>query len=128
MFTSGFYAWFERPQSPRQQANVRLLKCIRNSFATSNRTYGSTRIVRVLRHGGEVCSENRVARLMQIAGIKARHKRRRMPGQRLSVSAQLTKVARISWHHLQHEPAWKLLGVGALLLRCDGEFLLNLED
>ena len=83
--TSGFYDWFERPQSPRQQANVRLLECIRNSFTNSDRTYGSPRIVRALRHGGEVCSENRVARLMQIAGIKARHKRRRMPGQHLSV-------------------------------------------
>jgi putative transposase len=82
---SGFYDWFDRPQSPRQQANVRLLECIRNSFVTSDRTYGSPRIVRALRHDGEVCSENRVARLMRIAGIKARHKRRRMPGQHLPV-------------------------------------------
>lgn len=82
---SGFYDWFDRPQSPRQQANVRLLECIHNSFATSDRTYGSPRIVRALRHDGEVCSENRVARLMRMAGIKARHKRRRMPGQHLSV-------------------------------------------
>ena len=86
MSTSGFHEWFERPQRPRQQANVRLLECIRISFATSNRTYGSTRIVRVTRHGGEVCSENRVARWMQIAGIKARRKRRHMPGQHLSVA------------------------------------------
>ena len=83
--TSGFYDWFERPASPRQQANVRLLGYIRNSFATSDRTYGSPRIVRALRHDGEVCSENRVARLMQAARIKARHKRRRMPGPHLSV-------------------------------------------
>ena len=82
---SGFYDWFERPQSPTQQANVRLLECIRNSFATSDRTYGSPRIVRAFRHHGEVCSENRGARLMRMAGIKARHKRRRMPEQPLSV-------------------------------------------
>src|SRR3954447_14133553 len=30
---------------------------------------------------GETCSVNRVARLMQVAGIKARNKRRRLPGQ-----------------------------------------------
>nr|GFD29195.1 hypothetical protein [Tanacetum cinerariifolium] len=30
---------------------------------------------------GFSCSENRVARLMKAAGIKARHKRRRAPGQ-----------------------------------------------
>ena len=35
--TSGFYDWFERPQSPRQQANVRLLEGIRNCFAISDR-------------------------------------------------------------------------------------------
>lgn len=47
----------------------------------SDRTYGSQRIMRALRQGVEACSGNRVARLMRIAGIKARHKRRRMPGQ-----------------------------------------------
>ena len=34
---------------------------------------------------GESCAVNRVARLMQIAGIKARDKRRRLPGQLVSV-------------------------------------------
>lgn len=37
-----------------------------------------------LRAMGETCSVNRVARLMQAAGIKARHKRRRVPGQLVS--------------------------------------------
>lgn len=83
--TSGFYDWFERPQSLRQQANAKLLVCIRHSFATSDKTYGSPRIVRDLQAAGQTCSVNRVARLMQAAGIKARHKRRRMPGQLISV-------------------------------------------
>lgn len=83
--TSGFYDWFDRPQSQQQQANVMLLGRIRASFAASDKTYGSPRIVRDLRGEGVACSVNRVARLMQAAGIKARHKRRRMPGQLASV-------------------------------------------
>lgn len=76
----GFYDWFERPPSRRQQANAKLLVRIRDSFAVSDQAYGSPRIVRDLHATGEACSVNRVARLMQIAGIKARHKRRRLPG------------------------------------------------
>jgi putative transposase len=81
---SGFYDWFERPQSQRRQANAQLLVHIRDSFAASDRTYGSPRILHDLQTAGEICSVNRVARLMQAAGIKARHKRRRLPGQRVS--------------------------------------------
>lgn len=81
---SGFYDWFERPQSKREQANAQLLVRIRDSFAASDRTYGSPRILHDLQTAGETCSVNRVARLMQAAGIKARHKRRRVPGQLVS--------------------------------------------
>ena len=81
---SGFYDWFERPQSKRGQANAQLLVRIRDSFAASDRTYGSPRILRDLQATGETCSVNRVARLMQSAGIKARHKRCRLPGQLVS--------------------------------------------
>ena len=83
--TSGFYDWFERPQSQQQQANSLLLGRIHASFTASDKTYGSPRIVRDLRDEGISCSVNRVARLMQAAGIKARHKRRRIPGQLVSV-------------------------------------------
>lgn len=82
---SGFYDWFGRPPSLQQQANNVLLGHIRDSFAASDRTYGSPRIVRDLQENGLPCSVNRVARLMQGAGIKARHKRRRLPGQVVSV-------------------------------------------
>jgi putative transposase len=81
---SGFYDWFERPQSKREQANTQLIVRIRGSFAASDGTYGSPRILRDLQAAGETCSVNRVARLMQVAGIKARHKRRRVPGQLVS--------------------------------------------
>ena len=81
---SGFYDWFERPQSKREQANTQLIVRIRGSFAASDGTYGSPRILRDLQAAGETCSVNRVARLMQAAGIKARQKRRRVPGQLVS--------------------------------------------
>jgi len=78
---SGFYDWFERPPSERQRENERLLKAICASHEASDRTYGSPRIFRDLREAGEACSENRIARIMQRAGLKARNRRRRMPGQ-----------------------------------------------
>jgi putative transposase len=70
---SGFYDWFERPQSKREQANAQLIVRIRVSFAASDGTYGSPRILHDLQAAGETCSVNRVARLMRSAGIKARH-------------------------------------------------------
>lgn len=83
---SGFYDWFERPQSKREQANGQLLVRIRASFAASDGTYGSPRILYDLQAAGETCSVNRVARLMRSAGIKARHKRCRVPGQPVSAA------------------------------------------
>ena len=78
---SGFYDWLERAPSKREMENQRLLHAIRVSHEASDSTYGSPRVVRDLWDQGETCSENRVARLMQKAGIKARHRRRRHPGQ-----------------------------------------------
>ena len=77
---SGFYEWLERGPSERSLDNARLLKQIRSSFEASDRTYGSPRIVRDLRASGEHCSENRVARLMRLAKLQARRRRRRLPG------------------------------------------------
>lgn len=79
--SSGFYDWLERPASQRERDNAQLLQAIKHSHETSDGTYGSPRVVRDLADTGLACSENRVARLMKAAGIKARHKRRRAPGQ-----------------------------------------------
>ena len=76
---SGFYEWMGRAPSSRQRENLRLTGRIRESFEASDRTYGSPRIWRDLHDSGESCSENRVARLMQTAGLQARRKRRRSP-------------------------------------------------
>jgi hypothetical protein len=83
--TSGFYDWFERPESLRPQGNAALLLRIRESFAASARTYGAPRSVRDLHDDGLGCSENCVAWLMRVTGIKARHKQRRQPAQILDV-------------------------------------------
>jgi len=76
---AGFYDWTTRPESQRAQANRQALLRIRESFAASDRTYGSPRVVRDLRDWSVPCSENRVARLMRKAGLVARPKRRRPP-------------------------------------------------
>ena len=74
--TSGFYDRFEGPKSLSQQTNTARVLRIHKSFTANDRTYGSARIVRGLRDDGPDCPKNRVARLMQLASIKARHKRR----------------------------------------------------
>ena len=76
---AGFYEWLTRSPSERARANEQLLALIRTSFERSDKTYGARRIVRDVRDWGIGCSLNRVARLMLVAGLKARHKRRRLP-------------------------------------------------
>jgi len=76
---AGFYEWAGRTPSHRALANERLTGLVRQSFAMSDRTYGSPRVWRDLVAWGESVGENRVARLMRLAHLKARHKRRRLP-------------------------------------------------
>jgi putative transposase len=75
----GFYEWLTRPQSRRSREDQQLLAQIRSSFEASDKTYGSPRVWRDLRAWGARCGKHRVARLMLVAGLKARHKRRRLP-------------------------------------------------
>jgi len=69
---AGYYDWLGRPQSVRTQHNRRLMVAIRACHARSQRNYGSPRITRDLREAGERCSENRVARLMRVHGVRAK--------------------------------------------------------
>ncbi|MQA40718.1 IS3 family transposase [Rugamonas sp. FT29W] len=78
--TSGFCDWLYRPMSQHERGNAQLVQAIKHRHEASDGTYGSPRIVRDLMDAGFACSENRLARLMKIAGIKARHQRRRPPG------------------------------------------------
>lgn len=74
---SGYYAWRDRPESRRDQANRQLEVQIRQVHAVSRRTYGSPRIHAELRAQGIRCSKKRVARVMRLAGIRACRARRR---------------------------------------------------
>ena len=75
----GFYSWLMRPPSRRARENEELTTYIRRSFNESDRTYGSPRVLRDLRDWGLRCGKHRVARLMAVAGLVARRRRRRQP-------------------------------------------------
>jgi transposase InsO family protein len=69
---AGFYAWCARGRSARARQNEVLAERIRRVHEASRGTYGSPRVYQVLSRTGCRASENRVARLMRVHGIKAR--------------------------------------------------------
>ena len=74
---SGYYAYKKRPKSQRRLDNENLLIEIRRVFLDNDSNYGSPRIWNELNNlQGIRCSENRVARVMQEAGIVAVQKRK----------------------------------------------------
>jgi putative transposase len=68
---SGYYAWMKNPLSSKAKEDLRLTNLICHFYKESDSSYGSPRIFKDLREQGETCGENRVARLMNVAGIKA---------------------------------------------------------
>ena len=72
---SGYYRWLKAPESRRSKASRQLTEHIRRIHLENRQCYGSPRIFHELRRQGIQTSENRVARLMKAAGIKARSKR-----------------------------------------------------
>jgi transposase InsO family protein len=73
---SGFYAWAGRGPSARVQQDARLIAQLRLAHADSRQTYGRPRLCRALRNRGIAVSGKRVARLMRVAGLRARGRRR----------------------------------------------------
>jgi putative transposase len=73
---SGFYAWLNAGNSERAVANDSLLEKIVGIHTSSRRTYGGRRVYRELRFHGEVCSRNRVARLMRQHDLRAKTSRK----------------------------------------------------
>jgi len=69
---SGFYDWRTRPLSAGARETQRLQLKIRVIHRASRRTYGSPRILSALRDAGESCGRHRVARIMRLAGIRAK--------------------------------------------------------
>jgi transposase InsO family protein len=73
---SGYYAWKRRGKSRRALENEELDQAIREVHRRNSGRYGSPRIAKELEARGVRCSENRVARRMQVSRIVAKTKRR----------------------------------------------------
>lgn len=69
---SGYYKWRNRKPSKRDREDEQLLTKIHEIHHESKGTYGSPRIHAELQDQGHKIGENRVARLMQIDGIRGR--------------------------------------------------------
>ena len=73
---SGYYGWWDRPESKRSQQDRDMLVEIRKVHERSRQAYGAVKTWRELKAEGVVCGRHRVARLRRQAGIEARRKRR----------------------------------------------------
>jgi transposase InsO family protein len=76
---SGYHAWAARQPGPRAQADACLLPLIQQAHQESRQTYGSPRIRNWLRQRGARCGRQRITRLMQVAGLSSRLRRRFRP-------------------------------------------------
>jgi transposase InsO family protein len=76
---SGYYAWLERPDSPRALRRRELAVKIQAIHAQNRRVYGSPRICRALAAQGERVCENTVASIMQEREIRAKTKAKFVP-------------------------------------------------
>ncbi|WP_202237742.1 IS3 family transposase [Klebsiella quasipneumoniae] len=70
---AGFFVWLHNPVSAGEKDNQRLLELIRDSYTLSGGVYGYRRVLGDLREIGEVCSRNRVAKIMRKNRIQAIH-------------------------------------------------------
>ena len=105
---SGYYAWCRRPPSARARATLPLVAQIRAVHAASDGTYGSPRIHAELRATGQRVGRHRVARLMRVAQVVGRSRRRRprVP-RRGMVSAAANRLARqFAVARWQPDQAW----------------------
>jgi transposase InsO family protein len=73
---SGFYDWYDRKPSARDQANDALLLQIRKIHRLSRENYGAVKTWEALNAAGHACGLNRVARLRCAHGIEAKRMRR----------------------------------------------------
>jgi putative transposase len=73
---SGFYAWRTREPSARTRQDQRLRIEVRVIHRQTSGRYGSPRIHQELQARGERVSRKRIARLMQVEGLRGKKKRR----------------------------------------------------
>ncbi len=74
---SGYYDWVGREPSARARENKALLEQIRVIHQESRQAYGVLRIQAELREAGVHVGHSRIARLMQVNGLRSRHRRRK---------------------------------------------------
>ncbi len=73
---AGYHAWTDRPASPSESRRERLVAVIEEVHAEVKGRYGSPRMTAELNARGHDCTENTVAHLMRINGIRAKAARR----------------------------------------------------
>ena len=76
---SGYYAWRQRPPSPREERRQQLVGRIQAVYRENRQVYGSPRVCRALASQGVAGSENTVAKLMHRQGIRAKSKKKFVP-------------------------------------------------
>lgn len=74
---TAFYACRSGLPGPRAVRDAELTEQITEIHAKSRGTYGAPRVHAVLKREGAACGRRRVARLMRVAGLQGRHRRRR---------------------------------------------------
>jgi len=73
---SGYYRWLLQGDSARSEENKKLIPLVREIHRKSRGIYGSRRMAGTLRENGVSCGRRRAGTLMQLAGVKARQKRK----------------------------------------------------
>ena len=73
---SGYYAWQQRPASPRSAVDRRLRVELRAAHAESDGSYGSPRLWKAVRTRGLRVGRNRIMRLMRDEQLVGRPRRR----------------------------------------------------
>jgi transposase InsO family protein len=75
----GYYAWRDRPASPRQRRREQLAIRIQTVHVATRRVYGSPRIHQALVAQGEKVCRNTVAKVMRQRNIRAKTKKKFVP-------------------------------------------------
>jgi len=70
--TSGYYAWFTRPESRRKRERRHLDVLVKAAFETSKGRYGSRKIKRTLAKEDHIYSRSRVAESMSRQSLRAK--------------------------------------------------------
>jgi transposase InsO family protein len=76
---SGYYAWLNRPQSPRAKRRIELAEKIKVVHQANKSVYGSPRVYEALKAEGENVSENTVASVMRQEQIRPKTRRKFVP-------------------------------------------------